>query len=546
MATGSRRWPAALQSRVARRLAVLFIACALVPMAGLAALTLHRTNDYLERQNVTRLRYDAKAVMMESLGRIELMESALQLFGGAIGADDGAVPVDSRLDALFPTRPDVLTFFPNAGVPINLGTPVAMPSLTAAQQRQLQDRLPIVATTTDHGVVGELLVVPTSGPAGAGLAVASLDLTWVFGLDDPDPLPPDSELCVHQHGRLLICSAGVADGVAPAAAGIGDDGEAELTSSAGERFLARSRSIPLQVAYASEPWTLVLMRPQSVAAQPTRDFVSDFWRAAVGTLLLVSLIALSQVRRQLQPLNALMEGTRRLAQRQFLTPVRISSGDEFEALGAAFNQLSSELAQQFDELEAFNLGTLETLARTIDAKSSWTAGHSSRVTAMAITIAEEMRLPAQEIDQLRRGGLVHDIGKIATPQGILDKPARLTEEEFAIMRLHTTQGVHILEPIASFRPLLPIVAQHHERWDGSGYPAGLAGTDIARTARVLAVADVFDAIRSDRPYRPGMPLEYVVRLIEEQSGKHFDPDVVAAFLRVARRLSGETHLARSA
>jgi putative nucleotidyltransferase with HDIG domain len=238
------------------------------------------------------------------------------------------------------------------------------------------------------------------------------------------------------------------------------------------------------------------------------------------------------VRRQLRPLDALMAATTRLQRRDFSEPITLKSADEFEVLGQAFNTLSAELARQFADLETFSLGTLDTLARAIDAKSHWTAGHSDRVTAMAVAIAEAMGLPEDEVADLRRGGPVHDIGKLATPPEILDKPGALTPEEFAIMKQHTTKGVEILRPIAAFERLLPIVGQHHERWDGRGYPDGLAGMAIARTARVLAVADVYDALRSDRPYRPGRDELEVLQIITDGAGSHFDPAAVDAFLTV--------------
>jgi putative nucleotidyltransferase with HDIG domain len=269
-------------------------------------------------------------------------------------------------------------------------------------------------------------------------------------------------------------------------------------------------------------------------------FLLDFWKVLALSLLVVSLLVVSQVRRQMHPLVALTAATRRLAARDFSTPVAVSSGDEFEELGASFNQLSAELGRQFAELEAFSQGTLEALARTIDAKSHWTAGHSERVTTMAVALALEMQLPEAEVTLLRRGGLVHDIGKLATPQEILDKAEMLTQEEEIIMRNHTLDGVHILEPIPAFRALLPIVEQHHERWDGRGYPHGLAGVNIARTARVLAVADVFDAMRSDRPYRTGMPRANVVTMIRAGAGTHFDPDVVVAFVRLMAADTGRS------
>jgi HD-GYP domain-containing protein (c-di-GMP phosphodiesterase class II) len=151
-----------------------------------------------------------------------------------------------------------------------------------------------------------------------------------------------------------------------------------------------------------------------------------------------------------------------------------------------------------------------------------------------------MGLPDTEISELSRGGLVHDIGKLATPPGILDKEGTLTPEEFAIMREHPRKGVHILEPIPAFGPLLPIVGQHHERWDGAGYPDGLGGEQIARTARVLAVADVWDALSSDRPYRKGLPIADVVRMISAGAGSQFDPRAVDAFVRVMARTVSRT------
>jgi putative nucleotidyltransferase with HDIG domain len=189
-------------------------------------------------------------------------------------------------------------------------------------------------------------------------------------------------------------------------------------------------------------------------------------------------------------------------------------------------------ARLIEELAKLNLGTLTALARAIDAKSEWTSGHSERVTKMAIEIGRVMGLPQEELLILHRGGLLHDIGKIGTPHQILDKPGKLTEEEFRVMREHVTTGARILEPIPGFTELIPIVLQHHEKFDGSGYPAGLAAEAISLHARIFAVADVHDALISDRPYRPGWQKERVVSFIREQAGTHFDPKVVDAFLRL--------------
>jgi len=141
-----------------------------------------------------------------------------------------------------------------------------------------------------------------------------------------------------------------------------------------------------------------------------------------------------------------------------------------------------------------------------------------------------MGLSEYDLGIIQRGGLLHDIGKIGTPAEILDKAGRLDSVETATMQEHVRIGVRILEPIAAFREITYIVAQHHEWFDGSGYPNHLRGESITIHSRILALADVFDAITSDRPYRKGIPAQQALQIIREQSGTHFDPAVVAAFL----------------
>jgi putative nucleotidyltransferase with HDIG domain len=181
------------------------------------------------------------------------------------------------------------------------------------------------------------------------------------------------------------------------------------------------------------------------------------------------------------------------------------------------------------EVEQVNLGALTALARAIDAKSPWTAGHSERVTELALRIGRKMGLGDKDLDIIHRGGLLHDIGKIATPPGILDKPSQLTFQEQHIIREHVHHGARILEPIPAFSQIMPIILQHHERYDGKGYPNGLAGEEIYIGARIFAVADCYDAISMDRPYRPAMTAERTMEIIWRGAGSEFDPRVVKAF-----------------
>ena len=191
-------------------------------------------------------------------------------------------------------------------------------------------------------------------------------------------------------------------------------------------------------------------------------------------------------------------------------------------------------ARLIEELDQFNWGALAALAQTVDAKSPWTAGHSQRVTRFSLRVGRKMGLPAEQIDVLHRGGLLHDIGKIGVPADILDKPASLTDEEMQTMRDHVTVGARILTPIAAYADMIPIVLRHHERMDGSGYPDGLVGEETPFLARLLAVPDVFDALTSDRPYRQALPRQNAIEFVTEGTGHQFDAHVVETFLAVMR------------
>jgi putative nucleotidyltransferase with HDIG domain len=179
-----------------------------------------------------------------------------------------------------------------------------------------------------------------------------------------------------------------------------------------------------------------------------------------------------------------------------------------------------------------NWGALQALARAVDAKSAWTAGHSERVTELALKIGKVLNLHSDSLEKLQRGAFLHDIGKIGVPVAVLDKPAKLSDEEFGLIKRHPDLGAKIIEPINAFREIIPMVAQHHERFDGKGYPEGLAGEEIHQSARILAVADVYDALSSDRPYRKGMGIEAAIGLIQKEAGGQFDPEMVKALLKV--------------
>src|SRR5205823_5951537 len=156
-------------------------------------------------------------------------------------------------------------------------------------------------------------------------------------------------------------------------------------------------------------------------------------------------------------------------------------------------------------------------------------------TGFALLLGRQLHLSAEDLEVIRFATPLHDIGKIGIDDGILRKPGPLTPEEFDVMKTHTTRGAEILEPIPDLRRALAVVRSHHERWDGHGYPDGLAGEDIPLLARIVAVADGFDAMVFDSPYRRGIPVEEAFAELEKQQGEQFDPHVVAAFLQVREK-----------
>jgi len=194
-------------------------------------------------------------------------------------------------------------------------------------------------------------------------------------------------------------------------------------------------------------------------------------------------------------------------------------------------------ATLFDDLQRSNVElalaydtTLEGWSRALDLRDKETEGHTQRVAEMTLKLARAMGFSEDELVQVRRGALLHDIGKMGVPDAILLKPGKLTDEEWEIMRRHPVYAYKLLRPIAYLRPALDIPYFHHEKWDGTGYPRGLKGAQIPLAARLFAVVDVWDALRSDRPYRRGWPEEKVRDHIRSLAGTHFDPQVVEEFL----------------
>jgi len=247
-------------------------------------------------------------------------------------------------------------------------------------------------------------------------------------------------------------------------------------------------------------------------------------------------------RRLAQPVSECVRGALDIARGRFGRQVRVTVRNEVGELAYTFNHMSRELEsydrenrQLIAALEAGYLATLRSLASAIDAKDPTARGHSRRVSELAVAIGQELGLAERELKALAYGGLLHDVGKIGIPEAILHKAAALAVEEMEQMHAHPAIGAEILRGVEFLGPAMPAVRSHHERWDGTGYPDGLAGEAIPLVARVVNAADTFDACTSFRPYQPPMGVEEAIAVLERLRGKQIDPLVCDALIRVTRR-----------
>ncbi|MGH7506443.1 MAG: HD domain-containing phosphohydrolase, partial [Longimicrobiales bacterium] len=546
------------------------------------------------------------------------------------------------------------------------------------------------------GTGGRVLIARNLGTAQAPILVVGEPAPAFFAGFEPGNRDGGSDLCLlDDQGAPLACSRAaraIADGVATA-----DARAAFEWSDGNQRSMAAAWPVFLRTLFGAPSWTMVASEPRAEVFAAVRQFERLLGVAFLLAIVVVLFLSHSQIRRSLEPVERLQEGTRRIADRDFTSRVEITSGDEFEQLADSFNAMSTRLGLQFralaarsevdravlsaldaeqivrmvlqrggevvpnegmavvvlpdgersvtaftvrgdepplqqqwlvgdaellrlgkgtdlvrlgetqqpaglvplhlreddhaawtlapmranerlggwlvfrhppdrtlgyderglargladqvavalsnarlvDELDALRWGALHALARAIDAKSPWTAGHSERVTEYALRIGRRLGLSLEEMDLLRRGGLLHDVGKIGVPADVLDKPGKLTDEEWKMMRDHPTIGARILEPIAQYRDVLPMVLYHHEKYDGSGYPERRAAEEIPYFARILAVADVFDALTSDRPYRAGMPHAVAIGIIRKDAGTHFDPFLAELFVQIMEGPAGD-------
>ena len=257
----------------------------------------------------------------------------------------------------------------------------------------------------------------------------------------------------------------------------------------------------------------------------------------LGLLLIVLSIVIGVVAAKAitYPIDMLTRTARSIAERDFASRAEINSHTEIDELADTFNQMAEDIQRHIGNLKTASeenrqlfIDSIEMIAAAVDAKDPYTKGHSGRVAQYSVILAREIGLPEEEVDKIRISATLHDVGKIGIEDRVLKKPGVLTNEEFEIMKRHTVMGYEIVRQVKQLTEMLPGIRWHHEALNGRGYPDGIKGDELPLMTRIIAVADTFDAITTDRPYQAGSEFPKALEILRKHAGTKYDPIVVDA------------------
>jgi putative nucleotidyltransferase with HDIG domain len=289
-------------------------------------------------------------------------------------------------------------------------------------------------------------------------------------------------------------------------------------------------------------WAVLVERPAAEAFAT----VTAMQRSTLVLSVLAGLVALGvgvgMSRYLTRPIQGLAEVSSRIAEGHLAERAEVSGRNEIARLAENFNQMAGSvedlvrrLKQALRQNQELFLETIRTLAAAIDAKDPYTRGHSERVSSYSMAIARHLGMGQEEVFRVRIAAILHDVGKLGVRDDVLNKAGGLSPDEFDEIKRHPAIGAQIMQPIRLLKDVIPGIRNHHERWDGSGYPDGLRGEDIPMVARIIAVADTFDAMTTNRPYQKALSLDYVLAKMREMAGTGYDPTVVEALLQAVDR-----------
>jgi HD-GYP domain-containing protein (c-di-GMP phosphodiesterase class II) len=293
---------------------------------------------------------------------------------------------------------------------------------------------------------------------------------------------------------------------------------------------------------AGRDWGVIVQKPEKLAYASVSKMVraTITWISiALALAILAAIVFASGIAR---PVRALAERTREIANGNYHQRVELKTHNEIGELAENFNAMSGAIESAVEDLRKaarenhlLFINSVRMLAAAIDAKDPYTRGHSERVARYSIAIGKNLELGEQDMRNLRISALLHDVGKIGIDDRILRKPGALSDDEFEVMKGHPAKGAAIMSGVAQLIDIIPGMKYHHEKWSGGGYPDGLTAEEIPMQARIVAIADTFDAMTTNRPYQKAMEINYVVEKIKSFAGTRFDPHVVDAFANAVKR-----------
>jgi len=317
-----------------------------------------------------------------------------------------------------------------------------------------------------------------------------------------------------------------------------------LTESYEDKRTGRAVTMLGTVAPIGRPdWAVVVQKPEEKAYASVNKMIRATMEWGGVALLFAIIAAVLFASNIARPIRLLAERTAEIARGNYQQRVELkTTHNEIGELASNFNVMSTAIEQAVEQLKkAANenhllfINSVRMLAAAIDAKDPYTRGHSERVARYSIGIGKNLNLPEKEMRNLRISALLHDVGKIGIDDRILRKPGALSDDEFEVMKGHPAKGAAIMSGVAQLIDIIPGMKYHHEKWSGGGYPDGIEGDEIPMQARIVAIADTFDAMTTNRPYQKAMEINYVVEKIKSFAGTRFDPKVVEAFVQAVKR-----------
>lgn len=293
------------------------------------------------------------------------------------------------------------------------------------------------------------------------------------------------------------------------------------------------------IAPVNEPdWGVIIQKPEKEAYRSLYELIRQTFLNTIIALSVALILGYFLARALSEPITKLATVSEEIAKGNFKIRAPVAGTKETSSLASTFNNMATQielyverLIQAATENRDLFVNSIRMIATAIDAKDPYTRGHSERVCSYSLAIGKELGLSNTEMEEIRVSAMLHDVGKIGIDDRVLRKPTALNEDEFAMIKSHPFKGAQIMEPVPQLKKIIPGIKYHHENWGGGGYPDGLKGESIPLIARIIAIADTFDAMTTDRPYQKAMSPKYAAEKIRSLTGKRFDPKVVDAFLK---------------